>query len=69
MQEDSDGKLSVAYGNFAAVLLEAVKEQQGTIESQKAAIDTQNKELESMAKRLARLEALLEKSPPEGTGR
>ena len=50
--EDAEGKLSVAYGNFAAVLLEAVKEQQATIEAQR-------KDLESMAKRLEALEARL----------
>jgi hypothetical protein len=50
--EDSEGKLSVAYGNFAAVLLEAVKEQQATI-------DAQRKDLDAMAKRLEALEARL----------
>ena len=52
--EDTEGKLSVAYGNFAAVLLEAVKEQQATIEAQR-------KDLESMKERLALLEARLGK--------
>ena len=51
--EDSEGKLSVAYGNFAAVLLEAVKEQQATIEAQR-------RDLDAMAKRLALLEARME---------
>ena len=50
--EDAEGKLSVAYGNFAAVLLEAVKEQQATIEAQR-------RDLDSMAKRLEALEARL----------
>jgi endosialidase-like protein/trimeric autotransporter adhesin len=52
VQEGRDGKLSVAYGNFAAVLVEAVKEQQKTIEGQAARIA-------SLEERLARVERAL----------
>jgi hypothetical protein len=53
VKEDAEGTLSVAYGHFAAVLVEAVKEQQRVIRAQR-------KELDDVKARLARLEALLE---------
>jgi hypothetical protein len=45
--EDTEGTLSVDYGNITAVLIEAIKEQQAIINSQE--------------ERLARLEALINK--------
>jgi len=50
VQEDSEGTLSVAYGKFSAVLLEAVKEQQ-------AALEVRDRRIEALEERLARLEA------------
>lgn len=55
VHEDPDGKLSVAYGNFTAVLLEAVKAQQQEI----AERDRKTAALEA---RVARLEKLLERA-------
>jgi hypothetical protein len=66
--EGPDGTLSVAYGNFAAVLLEAVKEQSAEVTALRrehaARLATRDAEIASlreaqsvMAERLARLEA------------
>ncbi len=59
--EDDEGILSVAYGNFTAVLLEAVKEQQRQNEQLAArlsAIEQQNQELRS---KIATLDAALDR--------
>jgi hypothetical protein len=55
--KDSEGRLSVAYGNFAAVLLEATKEQQAVIESQRTEIEALRSTLAAMDERLKRVEA------------
>jgi cell division protein FtsB len=47
----SDGMKSVAYANITAVLIEAVKEQQKTIESLKARVDAQEQEIRSLRKK------------------
>jgi hypothetical protein len=60
VKEDSRGTLSVAYGNFTAVLVEAVKEQEAVIESQARDLAAQKAGNEALEKRLARLEALVE---------
>jgi hypothetical protein len=39
VQEQTDGMLSVSYGNMAGLFIEAIKEQQTQIESQKSEID------------------------------
>lgn len=52
VSEDASGNLSVAYGNFAAVLLEAVKEQQREIAAR-------DRELADLRERVARLERLV----------
>jgi len=62
VRERADGYLSMSYGNFTAVLLEAVKEQQEQIETLRKELES-GKDLEA---RLARLEALL--SDSDGTG-
>ena len=49
VHEDSEGHLSVAYGNFTAVLLEAVKEQQQELSVVKA----ENQELRAMINELS----------------
>jgi autotransporter adhesin len=53
VSEDADGTLSVAYGKFTAVLLEAVKEQQSEIDSLREELA---KAHEDLAARLVRLE-------------
>jgi uncharacterized protein YlzI (FlbEa/FlbD family) len=56
---ESNGYKSVAYDKMSAVLVEAVKEQQKIIESQKAKIDGQETELESLKSRVEQIEALV----------
>ena len=53
VEEDSRGSLSVAYGKFSAVLLEAVREQQ-------AALDDRDREIEALRRELAATRAGLE---------
>jgi len=67
VQEDSQGTLSVAYGNFSAVLLEAVKEQQAALDARDREVAALRKELAdaraATEARLSRLEALLTGRP------
>ncbi len=56
VSEGDDGTLSVAYGKFTAVLLEAVKEQQKTIEKRSAEVQRLRKQLQGLDARLRRLE-------------
>ncbi len=67
VHEDTQGTLSVAYGNFSAVLLEAVKEQQAALDARDAELAALKKQLaeERVAteKRLSRLEAVLSGGP------
>ena len=52
----------INYNEITVVLAEAVKEQQKIIESQKAKIDNQEKELQSLKDRMEQIEATLAKS-------
>jgi hypothetical protein len=60
VQEGADGTLSVAYGNFSAVLVEAVKEQQAEIDRQKSALAEKDRELAALRKELADTRASVE---------
>jgi hypothetical protein len=53
VREDARGTLSVAYGNFSAVLLQAIQEQQAELEAR-------DRTIAGLEERLARLEALVE---------
>jgi hypothetical protein len=61
VHEDTQGTLSVAYGNFSAVLLEAVKEQQAAMEKQQAALDAKDGEVAALRKELGEARAAMEK--------
>ncbi|MCG8407743.1 MAG: tail fiber domain-containing protein [Phycisphaerales bacterium] len=52
----ADGYYSVDYGRLTPILVEAVKEQQNHIETQESVIAEQKAQIESLSKRLARLE-------------
>lgn len=62
VHEDSDGTLSVAYGNFSAVLLEAVKEQQRQIEAQRVELQRRDAQFARLAAAVAALEKRLDAS-------
>lgn len=64
VRESSDGTLSVAYGNFTAVLLAAVKEQQAEIAALREELQRTK---DDVASRVARLEALAAKAAEYGT--
>ena len=77
VHEDSQGTLSVAYGKFSAVLLEAIKEQQASADSTKselkllrALLEARDHEVELLRQRVDRIEqnqdppAALEPRPP-----
>jgi len=57
VREDPAGGLSVAYQNFTAVLLEAVKEQQATIEAKEREITAVREEVAATRKELEELRA------------
>ncbi len=73
VQEDSQGTLSVAYGNFSAVLLEAVKEQQAALDARDREVAALRKELAdtraATEARFARLETLLAGRPAPARGK
>jgi hypothetical protein len=59
VQEQEDGKLSLNYTQFSAVLLKGMKEQQAEIESQRQEIDQRDRRIEELEERMARIEKLL----------
>jgi autotransporter adhesin len=58
VREDSEGTLSVSYGKFAAVLLEAVKEQQAEIQAGAEACAAGDREIESLRREIEELRAV-----------
>jgi len=73
VHEDTQGTLSVAYGNFSAVLLEAIKEQQVALDAREREVAALKKELAeehaATEARLSRLEALLAGGPASAQGK
>jgi hypothetical protein len=62
VQEDTQGTLSVAYGNFSAVLLEAVKEQQATIDAKETEIAEVRRELAETRKAMQETQKAMEET-------
>ena len=59
MTGESDGLKAIKYGNTVALIIEAMKEQQGEIEAQQDENDQLREENEALRSRLDRLEALV----------